>query len=145
MTTTETTAPPLELTDALVDEVRDAVAAGSPDLIAALPGSLHAADLADLLQRLNREERLAVLKALGTAFDPETIAHLDDFVRDQVLEVLGPAARARCSPSSRPTTRSRSWPISTRCSRPRSWQRCRCPSARRSSKAWRFRNGALAA
>lgn len=91
MSTTET-APPLELTDALVDEVRDAVAASSPDLIAALTGSLHAADLADLLQRLSREERVAVIAALGTAFDPETIAHLDEFVRDQVLEVLGPTA-----------------------------------------------------
>lgn len=92
MSTTETAATPLELTDALVDEVRDAVAAGSPDLVAALTGSLHAADLADLLQRLSREERVAVIQALGTAFDPETIAHLDEFVRDQVLEVLGPAA-----------------------------------------------------
>jgi magnesium transporter len=92
MSTTDTAAPPLELTDALVAEVRDAVAAGSPDLVAALTGSLHAADLADLLQRLNREERVAVIAALGTAFDPETIAHLDEFVRDQVLEVLGPAA-----------------------------------------------------
>ena len=91
MSTTET-APPLELTDALVDEVCDAVAASSPDLIAALTGSLHAADLADLLQRLSREERVAVIAALGTAFDPETIAHLDEFVRDQVLEVLGPTA-----------------------------------------------------
>ncbi|MGD9507540.1 MAG: magnesium transporter [Geminicoccaceae bacterium] len=90
--TIETTAPPLELTDALVEEVRDAVAAGSSDLVAALTGSLHAADLADLLQRLNREERVAVIGALGTAFDPETVAHLDEFVRDQVLEVLGPAA-----------------------------------------------------
>ena len=92
MSTTDTAAPPLELTDALVAEVRDAVAAGSSDLVAALTGSLHAADLADLLQRLNREERVAVIAALGTAFDPETIAHLDEFVRDQVLEVLGPAA-----------------------------------------------------
>ena len=91
MSTTET-APPLELTDALVDEVRDAVAASSPDLIAALTGSLHAADLADLLQRLNPEERVAVIAALGTAFDPETIVHLDEFVREQVLEVLGPTA-----------------------------------------------------
>jgi magnesium transporter len=92
MATTDTAAVPLELTDALVDEVRDAVTADSPDLVAALTGSLHAADLADLLQRLDRDERLAVIRALGTGFDAETIAYLDDFVRDQVLEVLGPEA-----------------------------------------------------
>jgi magnesium transporter len=86
------TAAPLELTDALVAEVRDAIAAASPDLVAALTGTLHAADLADLLERLTREERLAVIAALGTSFDPETIAYLDEFVRDQVLEVLGPEA-----------------------------------------------------
>jgi magnesium transporter len=93
----EATAPapqpqPLELTDALVDEVRDAVAAGNPDLTAALAGPLHAADLADLLERLDRDERSAVIGALGAAFDAESLAYLDEFVRDQVLEALGPAA-----------------------------------------------------
>src|SRR4051794_39271003 len=86
------TAAPLELTDALVAEVKDAVVAVNPDLTAALAGPLHAADLADLLERLSREERLAVIAALGPSFNAETIAYLDEFVRDQVLEVLGPAA-----------------------------------------------------
>ena len=92
MSAPETAATTLELTDALVEEVRHAIADQLPDLIAALTSSLHAADLADLLQRLNRDERVSVIQALGTAFDPETVAHLDEFVRDQVLEVLGPAA-----------------------------------------------------
>ena len=91
MADTETAAP-LELTDALVAEVRDAVAAGNPDLVAALTGTLHAADLADLLQQLSRDERVAVIGSLGPSFDAETIAYLDEFVRDQVLEVLGPEA-----------------------------------------------------
>ena len=91
MADTETAAP-LELTDALVAEVRDAVAAGNPDLVAALTGTLHAADLADLLQQLSRNERVAVIGSLGPSFDAETIAYLDEFVRDQVLEVLGPEA-----------------------------------------------------
>ena len=92
MPTTETTTPPLELTDALVDEVREAVAAGNADLIAGLTGPLHAADLADLLERLTREERFAVIGALGPSFDAETLAYLDEFVRDQVIEALGPQA-----------------------------------------------------
>ena len=92
MSTTETAAVPLQLTDALVAEVRDAVAAGNPDLVAALSGTLHAADLADLLQRLDRDDRFAVIAALGPSFDAETLAYLDDFVRDQVIEALGPEA-----------------------------------------------------
>ena len=91
MADTETAAP-LELTDALVAEVRDAVAAGNPDLVAAFTGTLHAADLPDLLQQLSRDERVAVIGSLGPSFDAETIAYLDEFVRDQVLEVLGPEA-----------------------------------------------------
>ncbi len=92
MSTTETAAAPPELTDALVAEVRDAIAAANPDLVAALSGTLHAADLADLLERLDRDERFAVIAALGPSFDAETLAYLDDFVRDQVLEALGPEA-----------------------------------------------------
>jgi magnesium transporter len=92
MPTTETATPPLELTDALVAEVREAVAAGNADLIAALAAPLHAADLADLLERLNRDERFAVIGTLGPSFDAETLAYLDEFVRDQVIEALGPAA-----------------------------------------------------
>jgi magnesium transporter len=92
MPTTETATLPLEFTDALVAEVREAVAAGNADLIAGLTGQLHAADLADLLERLTREERFAVIGALGPAFDPETVAYLDEFVRDQVIEALGPEA-----------------------------------------------------
>jgi magnesium transporter len=92
MSTTETAAAPPELSDALVAEVRDAIAAANPDLVAALSGTLHAADLADLLERLSRDERFAVIAALGPSFDAETLAYLDDFVRDQVLEALGPEA-----------------------------------------------------
>ena len=92
MPTTETTTLPLELTDALVAEVREAVAVGNADLIAGLTGPLHAADLADLLERLTREERFAVIGALGSGFDAETLAYLDEFVRDQVIEALGPQA-----------------------------------------------------
>jgi magnesium transporter len=81
---------PLELTEALVEEVREALAGGNADLAAALAVPLHAADLADLLERLDREERFALIGALGPSLDPDTLAYLDDFVRDQVLDALGP-------------------------------------------------------
>lgn len=83
---------PLELTDALVAEVRDALADANPVLASALAQPLHPADLADLLERLDPQERVGLIAALGPGFDPETLTYLDDFVRDQVLEALGPEA-----------------------------------------------------
>jgi magnesium transporter len=92
MAATDNAAAPVELSDSLIAEVKDAVAADNADLVAALTGTLHAADLADLLQRLSRDERFAVIEALGPAFDAETVAYLDEFIRDQVIEALGPEA-----------------------------------------------------
>jgi magnesium transporter len=89
---TETITKPIELTDALVDEVREALAEGHAVLAGALATPLHAADLADLLERLTGEERQSLIRALGPGFDPDTLAYLDDFVRDQVIEALGPVA-----------------------------------------------------
>ncbi len=83
---------PLELTDALVAEVRDALSDGNPVLASALAQPLHPADLADLLERLDAQERVGLIAALGTGFDADTLAYLDGFVRDQVLEALGPEA-----------------------------------------------------
>ncbi|HEX6015706.1 MAG TPA: CBS domain-containing protein, partial [Geminicoccaceae bacterium] len=91
----ETTINPIELSEALVAEVRDALAAGDAVLAAALATPLHAADLADLVERLDRDERFALIGALGPGFDPDTLAYLDDFVRDQVLDALGPEAAGK--------------------------------------------------
>lgn len=84
--------PPLELTDALVEEAREALEAGNTDLATALAEPLHPADLADLLERLSPEERAALIGALGPRFDPDTLAYLDAFVRERVIEALGPQA-----------------------------------------------------
>jgi magnesium transporter len=91
----ETTIHPIELTEALMAEVRGALAADNAVLAAALAVPLHAADLADLLERLNQGERFALIGALGPGFDPDTLAYLDDFVRDQVLDALGPEAAGK--------------------------------------------------
>ena len=91
----EPSAPPLELTEALIHEVRDALADGNQLLAAAVARPLHAADLADLLQQLEGHDRSALIDALGPDFDPDTLAYLDEFVRDQVIEALGPEAAGR--------------------------------------------------
>ncbi|MFZ1426673.1 MAG: magnesium transporter, partial [Geminicoccaceae bacterium] len=37
----------------------------------------------------------ALIEALGPDFDPDTLAYLDEFVRDQVIEALGPEAAGK--------------------------------------------------
>ncbi len=82
--------PRLAVTDALVAEVRQALAEGNLGLAAALARPLHAADLAELIQLLERDERLKLVTALGPDLDPETFTYLDDTVLEELLEALGP-------------------------------------------------------
>ena len=56
---------------------------------------LHAADLADLLERLSYEQRAILLEVLRESFDPEVLPYLDETVRDDVIEILGPEAVGR--------------------------------------------------
>ena len=55
-----------------------------------LAGDLHEADLADLLEQLDREGRRKLIAALGTDFDLEVLTYLDDWVREDVVEALEP-------------------------------------------------------
>ncbi|MCP4923905.1 MAG: magnesium transporter [bacterium] len=55
---------------------------------------LHAADAADLLERLDPEKRHRILSQLKHPLDPAALSHLSEDVRDDVVEVLGPKALA---------------------------------------------------
>jgi magnesium transporter len=84
-------------------EIRDEWGSLAPDFIAAIQAALssgnsealrdatkdlHAADLADLIQALESDERVALISALGRSFDGEALVELDEGVRDQLLEAL---------------------------------------------------------
>ncbi len=60
-----------------------------------LTAGLHEADVADLLENLNREERQEFVEFLGANFDPEILPHLDVSIREDVIEWLGPTGLAR--------------------------------------------------
>ncbi len=49
---------------------------------------LHAADLADALQALSSQERVALISLLGKNFDVEALAELDEGTRDSLIEAL---------------------------------------------------------
>ncbi|TMJ38333.1 MAG: magnesium transporter, partial [Alphaproteobacteria bacterium] len=84
-------------------EIRDEWGSLSPEFLAAMQGAvhsgdkeallreakdLHAADLADLIEAFEPDERVGLISALGRSFDVEALAELDEGVRDQLMEAL---------------------------------------------------------
>jgi magnesium transporter len=73
-----------------LDRVRTALRANDERQIQAEAEELHAADLADLIEALEPDERIGLIAALGRSFDVEALAELDEGVRDQLMEALPP-------------------------------------------------------
>jgi magnesium transporter len=73
-----------------IERVRAALSESDPTAIKAAAGDLHAADLADLIEALDQDERVRLMAALGRSFDVEALAELDEGVRDEVIEALPP-------------------------------------------------------
>jgi magnesium transporter len=86
----ETRRPTVGLDDALVGEVRDALARGDALIASALATPLHPGDQADLLQLLDQSEREELVHALGSGLHADTLTYLAEDVRDAVIEILGP-------------------------------------------------------
>ena len=70
--------------------VATALVDGHVNDVLVLVEPLHAADLADLIEALAGEQRRQLLDLLHHRLDPETLAHLDVVVREDVLEQLAP-------------------------------------------------------
>ena len=77
------------LTPELLDAVLEALSENDDVRLEALVVPLHAADLADLLEQITSHQRRQVIEALRPEFDPETLAHLDESVLEDVHEILG--------------------------------------------------------
>ena len=86
----ETDAEAMARVQALVEEALDE---GRTDDVTALIDPLHSADIADLLEQLTLERRQGLTAVLRPqlADDPEFLSHLDEDVREDVLELLHPA------------------------------------------------------
>ncbi|MEO3431478.1 magnesium transporter [Pelagibius sp. CAU 1746] len=74
----------------LVRSVSEALESGRQAEARDLAAELHEADLADLLESLDRDERPQLIEALGGDFDLEVLTYLDDSVREEVVEALEP-------------------------------------------------------
>jgi magnesium transporter len=77
------------LSNETVEAVEAAVDEGAPpDTIRELVVPLHAADLADLLERLSPDDRLSVVHALGDELDSDVFSYIDESVREDIVDEL---------------------------------------------------------
>ncbi|MSP80196.1 MAG: magnesium transporter [Rhodospirillales bacterium] len=77
------------LSDAIVDEVSNALAAEDPQRVRRIIEPLHYSDVADLVERLAPEDRDALLEIIKRDFDPEVLHELDEGIRDEIIKKLG--------------------------------------------------------
>lgn len=77
--------------ESLVRTCEIALSVGRVDELDGIIDSLHASDLADLLEELSVDSRRLLFDHVRDRLDPELLTHLDDVVREDVLEQLEPA------------------------------------------------------
>jgi magnesium transporter len=68
--------------------ILEAVEAEDHDRLVELLEPLHEADIADLLEQVNRPERLALIRLWGVKLDGAVLSELEEGVRDEILAEL---------------------------------------------------------
>jgi len=78
------------LTPGFIRAVLARVEAGDSEATRALVDPLHPADIADLLELVDREDRLALAAALADLLDGDVLAEMNEHVRDELIAALDP-------------------------------------------------------
>jgi magnesium transporter len=78
------------LDPAIIGRVIAAIEAVDVPGLELLLAPLHASEVADLLEELSSDQREVLLEHARGKIDPETLAYLDDSVREDVLDMLAP-------------------------------------------------------
>ncbi len=71
-----------------IETILDAVEAGDHQLLVELLEPLHEADIADLLEQINRPERRALILLWDIKLDGSVLSELEEGVRDEILAEL---------------------------------------------------------
>ncbi|MEM8978570.1 MAG: magnesium transporter [Pseudomonadota bacterium] len=74
-----------------VRQVKATVALQDRAQLEGLFEDLHAADIADLLEQIDEEDRRSLLNLWGDGFDGEVLSELEDSLREGVIEQMAPA------------------------------------------------------
>ncbi|MFG1395926.1 magnesium transporter [Roseixanthobacter pseudopolyaromaticivorans] len=78
------------IADAFLEEVRHAIAASNGEHLRHLIRGLHEADLGDIIEALDPEQRPRLIELAGGEFDFTALTELDETVRVQILQALRP-------------------------------------------------------
>jgi magnesium transporter len=82
--------------DALwLERLRAYLAAGRDDDVATVMAPLHASDVGDVLESLDADERLELVRLLGDRFDYSALTEVDESVRVELMDELPNAEIAR--------------------------------------------------
>ena len=73
-----------------VSAVMERVEAGDDEGARTLVEPLHPADIADLLELVDRDDRRALAKALSGILDGDVLAEMNDHVREELIDALEP-------------------------------------------------------
>ena len=73
-----------------VAEITRAVQADDAAFLRAIVGELHEADLGDLIEALEPDDRVSLVELTGADFDFSALNEVDDSVREEILEELEP-------------------------------------------------------
>lgn len=83
-----------DLDRSLVERLLDALDADDGATVKALVEDLHEADVADLLEQMDGDDREAFVRLMGADFDIDVLPELEEGVRDEVLEQIDDAQLA---------------------------------------------------
>ena len=73
-----------------VDEVLEKLEAGDDEGVRALVEPLHPADIADLFELVDRDERRALAAALADLLDGDVLSEMNEWVREELIDELEP-------------------------------------------------------
>jgi len=74
-----------------VEMVMDLVEAGNSEAARAVIEPLHPADVADLFELLDSDDRRALAEAIADELDADVLAEMNDWVRDEIVDTLEPS------------------------------------------------------
>lgn len=78
-----------DLHTAIEEQILVTLQDGDMDQVRVLVDDLHFSDVADLLERVDDDNRAALVEVLREGFDAEILPDLDDGVREDVIDLLG--------------------------------------------------------
>jgi magnesium transporter len=77
-----------------VEKIADAVHTADAAFLREVVAELHEADLGDLIEALDPDDRVSLVELTGADFDFSALNEVDDSVREEILEELEPATVA---------------------------------------------------